>query len=246
MKARKILYLLPLMLIGISGYYCKKDALTAPPAPPAPVDTLALTQIEKDSILKGDTDEVMRILTIFDYDDSLILRKQSREVRPDSSDTALYRLVRRMYYTLMAASGGVGIAAPQVGINRDIIWLQRLDKTAQGKPFECYLNPKIVLYSNKAVLFQGDGCLSIPGQSGTSHRFSSVVVEYDLLDGTHHEEVIEGYGGSNFTAIIFQHEIDHLNGILYIDRLNAKGKTYLPTGKMSRVAEINATQLFFM
>ena len=85
----------------------------------------------------------------------------------------------------------------------------------------------------------GDGCLSIPGQSGNSSRFSAVVVEYDLLDGSHHEELIEGYGGSNFTAIIFQHEIDHINGILYIDRLVSKGK-------LSRVAEINAVDLFRM
>lgn len=234
MKARHIFYLTPLMLLGISGYYCKKDVLTLPPAP---IDTLALTQIEQDSILNGGNTDVMRILTIFNYDDSLVIRKQSREVRPDVKDTVLYRLIRRMYYTLKAATGGVGIAAPQVGINRDIIWVKRLDKT--GQPFEYYLNPKIVLYSSQPIVFIDDGCLSIPGQWGDSHRFSFVVVEYDLLDGSHHEELIEGYSGSNFTSIIFQHEIDHLNGILFIDRLDGKGK-------MLRVAEIDATQFFLM
>lgn len=234
MKMRKLFYLIPILFIIVSGYYCKKDVLA--PSPDA-ADTLAWTQAEKDSVLKGDTNEVMRILTIFNYDDSLILRKQSKEVSVDVNDSVLYRIIRRMYYTLKATSGGVGIAAPQVGINRDIIWVQRLDKT--GKPFEYYLNPKIVLYSSKPVIFVGDGCLSIPGQSANTHRFSAVVVEYDLLDGSHHQELVEGYSGSSFTAIIFQHEIDHLNGILYIDRINGKGK-------MSRVAETNATEIFRM
>ncbi|HNW97539.1 MAG TPA: peptide deformylase [Bacteroidales bacterium] len=233
---KNLFYILPFLLIGVTNYYGKKDIAFHDVEV---VDSLAYTQAEKDAILKGDTNDIMRILITSIYDDSLILRKQSREVRVDASDSVLYRIVRRMYYTLMASGGGVGIAAPQVGINRDIIWLQRLDKV--GKPFEYYLNPKIVLYSNKAVLFTGDGCLSIPGVNGNSHRYSAVVVEYDLLDGSHHEELIEGYGGSNFTAIIFQHEIDHLNGILFIDRLNKE-----PKGKLSRVAEINAVELFKM
>lgn len=233
---KNLFYILPFLLIGVTNYYGKKDIAFHDVEV---VDSLAYTQAEKDAILKGDTNDIMRILITSIYDDSLILRKQSREVRVDASDSVLYRIVRRMYYTLMASGGGVGIAAPQVGINRDIIWLQRLDKV--GKPFEYYLNPKIVLYSNNAVLFTGDGCLSIPGVNGNSHRYSAVVVEYDLLDGSHHEELIEGYGGSNFTAIIFQHEIDHLNGILFIDRLNKE-----PKGKLSRVAEINAVELFKM
>jgi peptide deformylase len=221
MKRKFFLLSIPAIILVLLSYQCKKDAET----PLVKTDTLALTQIEKDSILKGDTNDVMRILTIFNYDDSLILRKESHEVRADPNDTVLFRLARRMYYTLKATGSGVGIAGPQVGINRDIIWVQRLDKT--GKPFECYLNPKIDLYSNKAVVFNGDGCLSIPGTYGNSHRFSSVVVEYDKLDGTHHQEIIEGYGGTNFTAIIFQHEIDHLHGVLFIDKLN-KGKLSQP------------------
>ncbi|MFA5781025.1 MAG: peptide deformylase [Bacteroidales bacterium] len=216
MTKRILAFLLPAFLLFSAGFQCKKDQLISPPQSP---DTLSLTQFEKDSILKGDTNDVMRILTIFNYNDSIKLRASSHEVRPDPNDTVLYRLARRMYYTLKAANG-VGIAGPQVGINRDIIWVERLDKT--GKPFECYLNPKITLYSNKPIIFIGDGCLSIPGQYGNSHRFSAVVINYDKLDGTHHSELVEGYSGSNFTAVIFQHEIDHLFGILFIDRLNGK------------------------
>jgi len=218
MKRRFIAIFIPAILLGTLSYQCKKDQIT--PAPKA-IDSLSLVQIEKDSILKGDTNDLMPILTIFDYDDSLILRKKSHQIKADPADSVLYRLARRMYYTLKATGSGVGLAGPQVGINRDIIWVQRLDKT--GKPFECYLNARIIQYSNKAITFNGDGCLSIPGQSGNSHRFSSVMIDYDKLDGTHKQEIIEGYSGTNFTAVIFQHEIDHLHGVLYIDKL-AKGK----------------------
>lgn len=234
MTKRILAFLLPALLFFSAGFQCKKDQLIPLSQPP---DTLSFTPIEKDSILKGDTNDLMRILTIFDYEDSLVLRKESHEVRPDPNDTVLYRLARRMYYTLKATGNGVGIAGPQVGINRDIIWVERLDKT--GKPFECYLNPKITLYSNKPIIFIGDGCLSIPGQYGNTHRFSAVVIDYDKLDGTHHSELVEGYSGSNFTAVIFQHEIDHLFGILFIDRLNGKEK-------LLRIAKQNITRAYLM
>jgi len=195
---------------------CHKDSLAVVPQATV-VDSLALTQAEKDTIMKGSDTTIMRVLTIFNYTDSLKLRTKSTSVRPDTNDVALMRLINRMYTTVRAPIyNGVGIAAPQVGINRRIIWVERMDKT--GKPFECYLNPKITLYSDKKILFAGDGCLSIPGVTGTTHRAAAVVIEYDKPDGTHHTEIIEGYTSSNFTAVIFQHEIDHLYGILFIDR----------------------------
>lgn len=180
------------------------------------VDPLALTDAEKSLIMDGSDTTPMRVYLTTIYSDSLVLRKQSINVTPDTNNIELMRLIHRMYKTVIVENG-VGIAAPQVGINRRIIWVQRLDKT--GKPWEVYLNPKIVLYSNKPVNFAGDGCLSIPGVSGTSHRYSSVLVEYDRPDGTHNMEIVEGFSQSQFAAIIFQHEIDHLNGILFIDRL---------------------------
>jgi peptide deformylase len=193
---------------------CQKDSLAVLPQA---TDTLALTQAEKDTIMKGSSTTLMRVLTIFNNTDSLKLRKKSTSVRPDTNDVELMRLINRMYTTVRAPIyNGVGIAAPQVGINRRIIWVQRLDKT--GKPFECYLNPKITIYSTKTINFAGDGCLSIPGVYGTTHRAAAVVVEYEKPDGTHNTEIIEGYSSSNFTAVIFQHEIDHLYGILFIDR----------------------------
>jgi len=181
-------------------------------------DPLAFTGIEIDSIMFASDTIPMRIYIITNYADSLVLRKTSIDVRPDSTNLVLVALINRMYKTLIASPGGVGIAAPQLGINRNIIWVKRLDKP--GKPFEVYLNPKIVNTTTKMINFPRDGCLSIPYPvSDTTVRYAAVGIEYDLLDGTHYSEIVEGYSYSNFTAVIFQHEIDHLNGILFIDRL---------------------------
>ncbi len=183
---------------------------------PLTIDPLAFTGQEIDSIM-SDADSIpMRIFLTTIHSDSLILRKQSIDVRPDSNDLVLMTLIKRMRAAL-ATTTGVGIAAPQVGINRNIIWVKRLDKT--GKPFEVYLNPKIVMTSSNTILFNGDGCLSVPGVNGRTQRWAAVGIEYDLLDGTHHTEVVQGTSSTNFTAVIFQHEIDHLNGILFIDRI---------------------------
>ncbi|MEI8204309.1 MAG: peptide deformylase [Bacteroidota bacterium] len=214
MKKLYFLNLFLFILIGVFSCSTKKDT----PEPENPIDTISFTKSETDTIMALPDTCKMRILTVFNYNDSLILRKTSHYVRPDSNNVVLQRLIKRMYKTVTDPTNlGVGIAAPQLGILRNIIWVQRLDKT--GKPFEVYLNPRIVLYSNKIINFPGDGCLSIPGVTGTSKRYTSVVVEYDCLDGSHHTEIVEGYAGSNYTAVIFQHEIDHLWGVLFIDRL---------------------------
>ena len=199
---------------------CKKDVSIADiNGNEAGIDPLLLTQNEQDTILHGSETSKMRILTIFNYNDSLKLRQKCTDVKPDTNDVALMRLINRMLVTVKdPLNSGVGIAAPQVGINRNIVWVQRRDKV--GYPWEVFLNIKIILYSNKQINFAGDGCLSIPGQSGTTKRYTAVAIEYDKIDGTHHQELVEGFSAStNFAAIIFQHEIDHLNGILYIDRL---------------------------
>jgi peptide deformylase len=177
-------------------------------------DPLAFTGQEIDSIM-ADT-VAMRIYLTSNFQDSLVLRKTSIDVRPDASNPVLVRVINRMRKTLAASSGGVGIAAPQIGINRNIILVKRQDKI--GTPVEAYLNPKIVMTSDSIINFAGDGCLSIPGVSKTTRRYTAVGIEYDLLNGTHKSEVIFGYSGTKFTAVIFQHEIDHLNGILFIDR----------------------------
>ena len=98
------------------------------------------------------------------------------------------------------------------GILKNIIWVQRFDK--EKFPFEVYLNPKILQYSKKKQPCP-EGCLSIPDKRGTTqNRAYAILIDYDKMDGTHVTEMVE-----DFTAVVFQHEIDHLNGIMFIDHL---------------------------
>lgn len=168
---------------------------------------------EMGMIMAGDSLDPMRVYLITIPGDSVVLRTSSTYIKPDPEDPALKHFVQRLYQTVNdSASMGVGIAAPQVGILKNIIWVQRFDKPKM--PFEVYLNPIIKNYSDEKQI-ELEGCLSIPNRMDTLYtRSQSIIIEYDKMDGTHHSETVNG-----FTAVIFQHEIDHLRGILYTDHL---------------------------
>ncbi|MDX9933290.1 MAG: peptide deformylase [Bacteroidales bacterium] len=166
---------------------------------------------EVNLIASGSATDRMRVLNYFIYDDSLILRNNSGNVNEFGS-FYLSLLKDRMYKTVTnPANPGVGLAAPQVGVSKRVIWVKRYDKT--GAPFECYLNSYITAYSD-TVKLRSDGCLSIPGVSGSSWRAIWVDVVYDTPDGIRCSERIS----HEYTAHIFQHEIDHLNGFVFLDR----------------------------
>ena len=119
-------------------------------------------------------------------------------------------LCNRMLATVQNPDNeGVGIAAPQVGILRRIVAVQRFDK--EGHPFEFFLNPEIVEYEGPTQL-GSEGCLSVPEISDDVERWQRIRLRYRDEACADCEEVIEG-----FTAVIFQHEIDHLDGVLFID-----------------------------
>jgi peptide deformylase len=172
------------------------------------------TQEQAVIINNGDAATPMRVFKITSTSDSLLLRTASEDVKVDPTDPLLQLFVDRLYATVRdSLSLGLGIAAPQVGILKNIIWVQRLDKEAEDLPFEVYLNPKIVAYSEETQLSR-EGCLSIPNRRGNCVRSKWIELEYDRMDGTHQRERV-----ADFTAVIFQHEVDHLNGILYLDHL---------------------------
>ena len=144
--------------------------------------------------------------------DSAILRARSTDLGADELRSAqLQTLLAKMYRTLTDPSqDGVGIAAPQVGINRRMVLVMRYDKPEQ--PIEAYLNIRIdSLWGEKTP--GPEGCLSLPPYRGTVRRYPHVQISYLQPDGTPVTEEVSGY-----SAIIFQHECDHLDGILYTDR----------------------------
>jgi peptide deformylase len=159
-------------------------------------------------------------LPIFQTSDSLqhyVLLSKSIDAKPKDKHTET--LVNRMKLSLLSTDGGVGIAAPQVGINRNIIWVQRFDKAE--KPLKYMINPKI-LWRSEVLNFGPEGDLSIEIFRDYFYRSQVVQVEYFDLTGEKITEILEG-----FTAIIAQHEIDHLSGILISDKIkNQNSETF--------------------
>ena len=157
---------------------------------------------------------VMRVLTIDDPADAAVLREQSRDLPARALADPLYaELAAKMLATVTSPEqNGVGIAGPQVGILRRIVAVQRFDK--EGEPFEVYPNIRIVATRGEKEP-GGEGCLSVPDRRGTVLRWRDIDIRYtDPTTGRDTTERIEG-----FTAVIFQHETDHLDGVLYIDKL---------------------------
>lgn len=183
-----------------------------------PEDGFSFSKEERALIMQADSSVPMRVFKIDSKQDSLLLRTKSSPVHANPKDPVLQNFVNRLFRTVRdSVSLGVGIAAPQVGILKNIIWVQRFDK--EEFPFEVYLNPKIILYSEQKQTFT-EGCLSIPNRTETlNSRAYSIEITYDSMENKQHTETVEG-----FTAVIFQHEIDHLNGILYLDHLEKEIK----------------------
>ena len=160
--------------------------------------------------------QVMRVLTVDNPEDSIFLRKKSIDFTDrDLASPTFIILAGKMVSTVTDPSqDGVGIAGPQVGLARRIIAVQRLDR--EGEPFEVYPNVRIEALSGDIVSGR-EGCLSVPGKRGSVPRYSTVVVSYkDPMTLNTVLDTVEG-----FTAVIFQHEIDHLEGILYTDRADS-------------------------
>lgn len=172
------------------------------------------------NILNG-TDSIMRVLTIEDSLDNVVLRAASHDFSLEELMSDEFKKLERMMTATVThpSQDGVGIAGPQVGLNRRVVAVQRFDK--EGEPFEVYANVKIVWMSD-SLAYGPEGCLSVPDRRGNVLRSQQIVIEYaDLASLSHSCDDIPMARDtvSGFTAVIFQHEIDHLEGVLYIDRL---------------------------
>ncbi len=175
------------------------------------------TRAEISRITEGTIDSA---LPIFQTSDSLqhrVLLDHSIDANPKNKYTEI--LVNRMKIALLSTAGGVGIAAPQVAINRNIVWAKRFDK--EGNPLEYFINPKII-WRSELLNLGPEGDLSIKIFRDYFYRSQAIQLEYFDLKGKKYIEIVEG-----FTAIILQHEIDHLSGILISDKIeNQKLKTF--------------------
>ena len=166
---------------------------------------------KRERLIIRNSDSVMYVTVM--PEDSAVLRTPSVDLtQAELKSKDLKSLMDKMLATVRAPQhDGVGIAGPQVGINKRIIWLQRFDK--EGGPFECYLNVRIdSLFGD--VGKGPEGCLSVPPMRGLVPRYTDVIVSYVNPETLQpQKDTVHGY-----TAVIFQHECDHLDGRLYIDR----------------------------
>ena len=152
---------------------------------------------------------------------------------PDLSDD-LRVLADDMLETMYAAPG-IGLAAPQVGIDTRLIVLDCVkEEGAAPRPLAMF-NPEIVAVSDTRNVYE-EGCLSIPDQYADVERPAEVTVRWIDRDGREHQE---DFGGLWATCV--QHEIDHLNGVLFIDYLTAL-KRQLITRKMVKLKKDRARE----
>lgn len=163
------------------------------------------------------------------------LRKHCKEVN-DTDD--VHQISRILLETLKKAKG-IGLAASQINLIKrafviDTSPLNEDDLTIEK--FEgIFINPEIIDSDSENIIFR-EGCLSFPGIFEEVTRPEKILVRFQDVLFTTHEEELDG-----IKARIFQHELDHLNGILFIDKINLINKKLL-TGKLNRIRKLSLTQ----
>jgi peptide deformylase len=133
------------------------------------------------------------------------LRRTSRNI---TSFTSELRLFAERMNIIMNEYEGVGLAAPQVGHNVKLI----IVKVEQTDTFRILINPEIT-FSSRKVSAMEEGCLSLPGIYGYVERPVKIRYRYQDVSGVEHKDKATG-----FESIVLQHEIDHINGRLILDR----------------------------
>lgn len=146
-----------------------------------------------------------------------ILKRRAKKVSPIMfGSRSLKQLIEEMFFT-MRRVGGVGLAAPQIGksLQLAVIEIKKTPIRPEVVPLEptVVINPAILKVSNEK-LDDWEGCLSLPNVRGLVPRHKNITVKYFDQSGKKHIVKLDG-----FQARVFQHEIDHLNGAVYVSRM---------------------------
>lgn len=154
-----------------------------------------------------------------------ILRQTARPLTSDEIHSPeVQRIIEDMIET-MHEYGGIGLAAPQIHEPIQLAIIGYEDESARypnsgNQPLSVYINPKITVLDSTPQNYW-EGCLSIPEIRGLVQRPSKIRVDYLTLGGK--AKTVEAEG---FLATVFQHELDHLSGVLFVDRIQyAPGKS---------------------
>ena len=158
----------------------------------------------------------MAVIPIRLYPDP-ILRQKSKRVR--SIDGSVKRLINDMIETMHAIPGRIGLAAPQVGVSLRVITIGIPEEEEEEEEDIVLINPEVVRRTGERLV--EEGCLSIPGYVGEIKRAESVRIKGRDQNG---KEV--RIKANDLLAQALEHEIDHLNGVLYIDHLESMDKLH--------------------
>lgn len=145
-----------------------------------------------------------------------VLRAPARAVAPETVENALFQRLVDDMVQVMGEANGVGLAAPQVGVDQQLFVYGAVGGGSGGRtdlPLRVMVNPMIEPEGGELV-YDWEGCLSIPDLHGLVPRHPAVRVHALDRDGNPFELVAEG-----LEARIIQHEFDHLNGVVYLDRM---------------------------
>ena len=153
----------------------------------------------------------MQILTINNKKEEKILRQKTKEFDLKKYPKAKLRELIKEMRQIMKNANGVGLSANQIGIDRQFFVAQVPDENGRQK-FYTVFNPKIISLSEEKIDLE-EGCLSVPGVWGIVSRSNRITIEGLDLNGK--KIKIKAWG---FLAQVFQHEISHLNGGLFIDK----------------------------
>jgi peptide deformylase len=164
----------------------------------------------------------MSKLKILTYPDNF-LRQPTRKL--DNIDGEVQQMIDQMSATMYDAPG-VGLAAIQVGWNKSVL-IYDISPAENGHSVQVLINPRIVDQEGE-MLSEDEGCLSVPEFTADVKRYSSIIVEGVDREGGPVKLEAEG-----MLAIVLQHEIDHLNGKLFIDHISAL-KRQLYTRRMKK------------
>ncbi|MCB1177045.1 MAG: peptide deformylase [Leptospiraceae bacterium] len=148
------------------------------------------------------------------------LRKVSQPIEESEVGTKEFKRIIRDMFETMRFESGIGLAAPQIGILKRLVVIGSEEENprypkADRLTDHILINPVIThLEPSKEGDGFWEGCLSVPGMRGYVERPEKIQIEYYDEKWNHIKKIVEG-----FPAIVYQHECDHLDGVLYVDRL---------------------------
>ena len=163
-----------------------------------------------------------------------VLKKETDHIKEITPE--IQQFVHDLTRTMYSSSDGIGLAAPQVGrsLRITVIDVDHLNSESKKskRNLRVFINPEIEWESEADVSYT-EGCLSIPGVQGKVYRPESVRVRF--RDEDFNEKVIEADG---LLARCLQHEIDHLDGVLFVDRMNFANRALI-AGKLSKLRKLS-------